>query len=279
MSKENLLELRFAKDEFIMLSFALGGKKILGMENRVYIQKNNSDGLQAKWQKVKRTLKEKHYIGDETQNSVEIDVAVYFLLSIIINPNGIFSIKVTEENILVHHSYFYINNEGIVAVLFNSDDSEIIVKLYNNVSDIIEEIKSFFYTQSWAKNTSEDSFEIVTAFLNKSKYDSFLSALNLNNLIKTQDILVLAGMEREYADDAVKGFLNKKRFLSFSCITKIDDRENTEVLMFYFGERFFWSIEAISQDDWALKFTKLSLNTCFESMIQLLISKSENLMY
>lgn len=275
MNEEIILELKFTKDEFIMLSFALGAEKIIGVEDKGHLQKVSSTELQTKWDAVRETLQKKRYIRNETKNNLEIDAAVYFLLSVCIEPKYFFSMQLSEKGVAKFHSNYYVSEEGIVSALINSNnDYQLAVKPYKSVFDLIDEIESVLIGLD--KNNPDNS-EVVSIALNKSKYYSFISALNLKNTEKAVEIFVTAGMKQEDAIDAVGGYVNKDKFVSFTCLTNPGDVESNEILMFYCGDKYCWNIETASEENSVFKLNKTSISVCIESIKQLLLQKCGSL--
>ncbi|WP_261304020.1 hypothetical protein [Paenibacillus andongensis] len=267
------MELLFSEEEFIMLSLLLGADKIVGIEDNESLLKKSAAELQDIWVKVKVGLQEKRYIGNEQDQTLEVDAAVYHLLSICHHPELLFTAQMTEHKAESLHTNYYFNADGIVSLTIHSPEgsrAQIALKHYEKVTDVTDHLEKTW--NPYATNYA-DTEEFVETALSKSKYFSFIAALNMKNLVKAAELLTTVGLNEEDAQDAASGFINKGRFVTFCCSRITDEVEVSKMIMFYFGVKACWIIEVPSGEDTALKLTKASVEQCLQPMKQLIMTQ------
>ncbi|WP_105614146.1 hypothetical protein [Vallitalea okinawensis] len=273
MGKLNLFELDFTRDEFIMLSYLLGAKEFIGVEDTNKLLNLNEDELRIKWIKIKNSLVAKGYIRENKENALDVDVAVYYLLSICTKPKHLFTLEIAEDAQLVLHANYYVNEEGITQVRFGPNEgAELTLKPMYSISDITESIEKIM-----GIDKEEEALEsIITGSLTKQQYYSFMAAMNMNNRVKAKELLITSGLPEDLALDAIKGFEEKQRFLSFTESNLNSEEVLTQSFMFYFTDNHCYNVEISSNDDETFKLNVTDSIICKNILKQLIVSKCKN---
>lgn len=258
-------------NEFIMLSILLGGDKIVGIKDDDEISKMNEQQLEQKWQEIKKGIISKGYIKDKSGEGIEIDELIYLHIKQYIEASKYLEISVSEKGNEVFKDMFFISNKGITNINMNQKNRNMLtLKIINQNKNFFHVLMDFMpTTESFLTDIEDNNYST----LSKIAFYDFMSYINLGNIEEATNILSKNGMREETAQDATKSFLDKNIFINITYTNIVDDIQEVEKLMYYFGERVIYLINTLEDEKETLLIKPIRVNDLISTTNNYILDK------